>query len=131
MTPTEAIKLCRLVKACCPQQQVDEYTPDAWGELLGDLRLVDCVDAVKALAQRQPFIAPCEIRTEVRRIRNDRLDRAGVLMPPPDLPGEDYNRWLYETRRSIADGEPAPTYELPERRPMPELENVFRRVPSE
>ncbi len=131
MTPSEAIKLCRLVKACCPQQQIDEYTPDAWGELLGDLRLVDCVDAVKDIARRQAFIAPCEIRDQVRRIRNERIDRAGTLTPPPELSDGDYGRWLYETRRAIADGGPVPTYELPERRPMPALENVFRRIPSE
>ncbi len=131
MTPTEAIKLCRLVKACCPQQQMDEFTPDAWGELLSDLRLVDCLDAVKVLARRKPFIAPSEIRDEVRRIRNERIERAGVLTPPPGLDGADYQRWLYTTRRAIGNGEAPPVYELPERRPMPELENVFRRVPSE
>ena len=48
MTPHETLLLTRYVKACCPQQAIDEYTPDAWHDLLGDLSLADCRAAVVA-----------------------------------------------------------------------------------
>lgn len=74
MTPREMVILTRYVKACCPQQQIDEYTPDAWHDIIGDLALADCREAVKAIATRQPFVAPAEIAAEVKRIRSERLD---------------------------------------------------------
>jgi len=57
------------VNACCPQQAMDEYTPDAWHDLLGDMGLDECRAAVVAIAQRQPFVAASEIRGEVKRAR--------------------------------------------------------------
>lgn len=106
MTPIEAIRLCRLVKACCPQQQIDEYTPDAWAVLLDDLRAEDCTEAVKNLARRQPFVAPSEIRSEVTRIRNERVERVKFPEPPSDLPDNPlaYKEWLVSTTRRIANG---------------------------
>lgn len=84
MTPREAVLLTRYVKACCPQQQVDEYTPDAWHDLLGDLDLDECRQAAAAIARRQPFVAPAEIRAEVRRLRDDRISRLPLPAPSPD-----------------------------------------------
>ena len=81
MTPQETVLLTAYVKACCPQQAIGEYTPDAWHDLLGDLRLDDCREAAAAVAKRQPFVAPAEIRAEVRKIRDDRLAR--TPLPPP------------------------------------------------
>src|SRR5690606_20849845 len=71
MTSEEAVILVAYVRACCPQQKFDEYTPDAWHDLLGDLTLNDCRAAARTIAQRQPFVAPAEIRAEVARIRAD------------------------------------------------------------
>ena len=67
MTPTETVLLTEYVRACCPQQAIGEYTPDAWHDLLGDLDLADCRAAAAAVARRQPFVAPSEIRAEVGR----------------------------------------------------------------
>lgn len=67
MTPQESLVLVRYVKACCPQQAIDEFTPEAWHDLLGDLELADCRRAVTTVARRQPFVAPSEIRAEVSR----------------------------------------------------------------
>lgn len=130
MTPTEAVKLTRLVKAICPQQQFDEYTADAWGDLLADMRLDDCTEAVKRLGQQQPFIAPAEIRAAVRKIRTDRLERTPLPAPDPDMTPVQTIQWLRNTRRAIADG----TYVAPETpelapRPVAELtEGAFQRV---
>jgi hypothetical protein len=110
MTHAEAVLLCRYAKAACPQQQFDEYTPDAWSDLLGDLRFVDCREALKAVVQRQPFVAPAEIRDEVTRIRNKRLSEFGPVPEPEHLDSDsptfnrDYHLYIARTMRDICDG---------------------------
>lgn len=126
MTPTETVALLRIVKAICPAQKFDEFTPDVWAELLADLRLDDCRVAVKALGNRQVFIAPAEIRHEVRRIRADRLDRHPLPAPPAGLSPSQTIAWQRQTTRAIADGTYEPR-EVERTRPMPALENVFPR----
>ena len=94
------------VKACCPQQAIGEYTPDAWHDLLGDLELTDCREAVAAVAKRQPFVAPAEIRAEVKHIRADRLARTPLPAPPAALaddPGK-YQEAIQRGIQRIADG---------------------------
>ena len=124
MTPREAIILVRYVKACCPQQAIDEYTPDAWHELLGDLALDDCRSAVAAVARRQPFVAPAEIRAEVARIRSDRIgpDGPGLQAIPPAADPDDvhaYKAALLEQRRVAADGRALPALEASEQQARP------------
>lgn len=106
MTPKETVVLTRYVKACCPQQQIDEYTPDAWHELLADLDAADCRAAVAAVVKRQPFVAVAEIRAEVKRIRRDRLARQIIPAPPHELADEPgrYKAALEAEIRRIADG---------------------------
>jgi hypothetical protein len=110
MTHAEAVMLCRYAKAACPQQQFDEYTPDAWSDLLSDLRFVDCQLALKTVVQRQPFVAPAEVRDEVARIRSRRLSDYGPIPEPEHLDHDsptfnrDYRDYLAEIRRDVADG---------------------------
>jgi len=96
MKDTETVLLTRYVKACCPQQHFDSYTPDAWHKLLGDLLFADCEAAVTELAKSQPFIAPCDIRAEVKRVREARILTAEIPAPPPEL--------TYAARVAAADG---------------------------
>jgi len=107
MTPKQTLALTRYVKACCPQQAMDSYTPDAWYDLLGDLPLEDCRAAVVAVAKRQPFVAPAEIRAEVRAIRDERLRLAGDPAPPAELLDDPaaYRAWIRRTTKQIADGQ--------------------------
>lgn len=109
MTPTETVVLVRYVKACCPHQAMDEYTPDAWYDLLGDLALADCKQAVQAVARRQPFVAPAEIRSEVRRIQDERLASIPIPPPPPELLDDPpaYIARLRESAKQIASGQAA------------------------
>ena len=141
MTPAEAVMLCRFAKACCPQQAFDEYTPDAWFELLGDLRFDECKAAVVEVTKRQPFCAPAEIRAQVRRIRYDRVERFGYIEPPAHLGDNPPAEIAYanEIRQRVADGELTREQWDAERaaagitgaREMPALEGVFRRVPPQ
>lgn len=106
MNPAEALALTRLVAAMCPAQKFDEYTPDAWGVLLEDVRFEDARHAVTNLGRKQVFIAPSEILTEVRRIRDDRLARNPEPAPPDEMADDPHAQqaWQLEMRRRIADG---------------------------
>lgn len=130
MTPEEAITLCRFTAACCPSQKIDEYTPNAWGLLLEDVRFEDAKDAVTIVARKQPWVSPAEIIAEVKKIRAKRIAEFGPIIPPPELDPDDtkaYRDWWADTQRAIADGDLKPTeLELPQRN-MQQIERTFRR----
>jgi hypothetical protein len=111
----ETVALTRIVAATCPQQAIDDYTPDAWYELLDDLSLDDCRNAVRVIGRRQPFIAPAEIRAEVKRIREDRIARAFIPAPAPELADDPaaYREALAGSIRAAADGELPPASDQP------------------
>jgi hypothetical protein len=115
VTPREMVVLTRYVKACCPQQQIDEYTPDAWHDLIGHLALADCREAVKTVVGRQPFVAPAEIAGEVSRIRAARLHDFQYVPVPGDDDTRVYLEALRDQREAVASGrrEPAPAPALP------------------
>ncbi len=132
MNNAEATALCRLVQAYCPQQRIDEFTPDAWAEVLADVRFIDAKAALVAVVRRQPFVAPAEIIAEVRRIRDQRIASHGPPEPPPGLADDEvsYRRWLVQARRDIADGRTAvEVIELPAR-DMRTIEGTFQEVPD-
>jgi hypothetical protein len=54
---------------------MDEYTADAWHDLLSDISLDEARAAVVTVARRQPFCAASEIRAEVRRARAHETDQ--------------------------------------------------------
>ena len=120
MTNAEAVMLCRYARAACPQQKFDEYTPDAWADLLTDLRYVDCQAALKEIVKRQPFVSPSEIRDEVRRIRSKRIADFGILPSPPhDMSDEEQFAWQRDIMQRVGDGEPVTLPPAPLPAPMP------------
>lgn len=138
MTPAEAVMLCRFAKAACPQQAFDEYTPDAWFELLRDLRAEDCKAAIIDAVKASPFVAPAEIRAHIKRIRDDRLKKFGHIAPAFEMFEGDWRKesaWVCEIQRRVADGElTREEYDAEMRalgylgdRKTPELDGVFRR----
>lgn len=135
MTNADAVVLCRMAKAACPQQQFDQYTPDMWHELLGDLRFEDARMALVEVVKSQPFVSPAEIRDQVKRIRGRRIDAYGPISPPDDI--EDTPAvervWFREMIRRIGDGElqpgdrPEPAEVLG--RAMPDWKSLMPSVP--
>ena len=111
MNRDEALGLCRYVKACCPQQAIDEYTPDAWADHLADYPYADAKQAARTLTAKQPFVTIAELLAVVRHIRDKRIAEAGDLTPPADLTPTETIAWLGQARRRLADGEDRATVE--------------------
>jgi hypothetical protein len=67
---TDLTKLCRYIAALSPAQQWDEYTVDAWADVLPrDYTLDECRAAVIEVKRRQPWVDPSSIIDQVRRAR--------------------------------------------------------------
>jgi hypothetical protein len=65
MNKRETGMLVAYVAGACPQQKMNELTPDAWHDILGHLEYGECREAARAVASRQPFVAPSEIIREI------------------------------------------------------------------
>lgn len=132
MTPDETVILARYVRALCPQQKFDEYTPDAWHDVLGDYHLTDARTAAAAVAKRQPFVSPAEIIGEIRRQRGDRADSFQGPGLPAEIPDANpdnvpaYLAALRAQRTRAADG-----IELKPRKMAELLAAVGREIPDE
>lgn len=139
MTPAETVLLVRYVKAQKAAQAIDEYTPEAWHDALGHLRLADCREAVRRLAVIERWIDPSDIAKTVKTIRHERIIAAGDTPLPPEL-GVDpddavgYRDALREWRRHAADGDVAPAIAALQQ-PAPRdvrraIAGTFRSVPG-
>lgn len=133
MTPDETVILARYVRALCPQQKFDEYTPDAWHDVLGEYTLNDARQAAARVAKRQPFVAPAEIADEITTIRHERTHNF-VYEPPP---GDRDPNYIANYRAQLAatgDGYRPPVVDRPAltARPVDNLlKQVGRQIPRE
>lgn len=109
MNPDEVVTLARYVRALCPQQRFDEYTPDAWGDVLARYSLDDARQAAATIAARQPFVAPSEIAVEITALRAARVERANLVYDgrPDETPAEAIARQRALTA-AAADGRITP-----------------------
>lgn len=140
MNELEAVKITRYVRALCPQQKFDEYTADAWHDVLAPYGFDDCKQAAAAVAARQPFVSPSDMVAEVKRVRAQRLD-GFVYEPAAD--GSDNDPAVYLARRRaqielVASGHRAPDPERAaltarhDRDAVAELTaGIGRRIPEE
>lgn len=132
MTPEEIVVLARYVRALCPQQKFDEYTPDAWHDVLGEYRLDEARAAAARVAKGQPFVSPSEIIDAIKRQREDTardFQGPGLAAAIPDADPDDVTAYLAAIRqqryRAASGLELTP-------RPMAELlAGVGREVPAE
>jgi hypothetical protein len=110
MSPDETVMLARYVRALCPQQKFDEYTPDAWHDVLGDYTLLECRSAAAEMARRQPFVSPAEIIGVIRQRRGDNardIQGPGLPAAVPDADPDDVQAYLAAVRNQrtrAADG---------------------------
>lgn len=110
MNPKEAVLLTRYVRALCPQQKFDEYTADAWFDVLKNYGLEDTQGAAATVAAKQPFVSPAEIIAEIRRHRSEQASAfqgPGLSAEVPDADPDDvpaYLAALRAQRTRAADG---------------------------
>jgi hypothetical protein len=86
VTREDAVKLCAYVEAACPSQQMTDFTPDVWHDILpADYTLAECRAAVGAVIRRGERWADLgQIIAEVRRARAAEAEREHlrVLLDP-------------------------------------------------
>ena len=106
MIKTEAAALCRYLQACCPQQKFDQFTSDAWFDLLADMPYGLAKLAAQRVASRQPFVSPSEIIAAAKAMRKavdphitDTLNE--VEGWAPDDPDADYPAWARARRARV------------------------------
>jgi hypothetical protein len=113
------------------RRTVGEADVAAWLQVLGNLRYEDASEAIVLHYTRtREFIMPSEIIAEVKRIRNKRHDSTPFPVPPPDMTPIETIEWQRRVRQEIGDGTYQPQA-IEGTRPMPAIENVFRRPPGE
>ena len=104
MNAEETATLCRMIRALCPGQPMDDETPVIWAVVLEDLAMGDALAALKIVARRQVFIAPSDLLTEARKIRSA---RGTGLLPTPNVDPENgpaYRAELRALAQADADG---------------------------
>ncbi|WP_370421975.1 hypothetical protein AB8O64_27695 [Streptomyces sp. QH1-20] len=90
MTPEETVALTRYVRAICPGQRMDEFTPDAWHDVLAPYDLTDARAAVVALVDGgAAFVAVGEITARVRQMRASRSRHIHGPGQSPEVPDAD------------------------------------------
>lgn len=105
MNATETARICDAISQIKPAQRLDTETPAFWAVILSDIRYEDARQAVLNLGGRQQFIDPSDIIAEVKRLRDDRVDR--TEMPVPNANPDDPAAYAAEYRAlrlAIADG---------------------------
>lgn len=110
MNPLEVVLLTRYVRALCPQQKFDEFTSDAWYDVLENFDLEATKKAAAAVAAKQPFVSPAEIIAEIRASRGENASAfqgPGLSAEVPDADPDDvpaYLAALRAQRTRAADG---------------------------
>lgn len=107
MNQPEVLALLRFIAAACPAQKLDEYTADAWAEVLADIAAADAKLAVIEIVRRQPFISCSDIATGVKNIRTNRLRIFGDIGPAPAEILDDtraWQQWERKRREAIMSG---------------------------
>jgi hypothetical protein len=94
----EWVAVFHYIQAMFPQQRFDEFTPDAWYEVLGEYDMYTVKSAVNVHAAKRPFISPAEIIAAIRDTSADWMDE--FVYEPAD-PDETAEQYLANRRRQI------------------------------
>lgn len=125
MNGDEAVKLTKMVRYAVPSQSFEDETAVIWAMALKNVRFEDAMQAVVNLVgddkRDSPYIAPSDVRREVKRIRGARLDAFGPLPAPPKEVQEgtsgQYQAWMRDAKQQIADGTVTRADQLPQALP--------------
>lgn len=82
MKPTDVVVIVAFVAQMQPAQKFNDFTPDAWSEVLADVPadLDMARAAVVRLAKKQMWFTPGEVRTEILRA----LPPSALAAPAPE-----------------------------------------------
>jgi hypothetical protein len=100
----------RLLAKCASydRRKIGEAEVIAWLQAIGDLNYRDCETAVVGhYTDSTDWIMPAHVRQRVRKIRDERIDRAKIPAPPPEIANGDretYRAVLHAARVAVADG---------------------------
>lgn len=124
--------LVRTVRALCPAQKFDEFTPDAWMLVIGDMPFDEASTAVRTLARQQPFIGPSDIVSEIGKARRSRASfppgtaQDAIEADIPDADPDDVRAYIAALRA----GRHRSTEGLQHRPVQQMIETSFVRVES-
>lgn len=116
MNAAEVLQLCRAVKAFCPSQKIDHYTPDAWLTILGRYNYADARAVVEELAAiptepgKATYIEPGNIIGGINRLTAKRNAEAPVANPPSGLTANEYLEWRRNIRSANGQTPALPEY---------------------
>lgn len=106
MNITETGQVLTLIQVV-DRRVVDKATIAAWHDLIGDLSLEDCLEAVRAHRRESTeYLLPAHIRKRVLAVRAERVARVGDPLPgvdPDDVAA--YQAARVEARARVAAGE--------------------------
>jgi hypothetical protein len=135
MNNSETVMLCRVIKSLCPSQPLDQYSPDAWAIVLDDIGFDEAKEAVRVIYREQGSdqewirrIEADDIIRQVKRVRRQRIDKIGDIVPPAGLTQAEERAWLKDTYRRAAIGETIDTNTRGELVAGPRLQLVGRRI---
>ena len=100
----------RLLAKCASydRRKIGEADVIAWLQALGDLPYHDCETAVIShYTDSTEWIMPAHVRQCVRKIREERIARAEIPAPPPEIANGDrdtYRAALHAATVAVADG---------------------------
>lgn len=109
MNPEDTIMICRYVAACCPQQAIDEFTPQVWHDHLEPFPYEQVKTATKALTANKPFVQISELVSEVKRIRHKNYAEGMAKLSPPEWVAQSddpqaYISWMRVAGKALSDG---------------------------
>lgn len=111
MNSTETLQLVRYIAALFPATKVDEFTADAWHDVLHKYDLEDARAAAVAVSQRQTFCSLADIVVELKRVRAKRLEGFVYLPGGGDEHPKVYLARLRHQIEEVASGRRAPNPE--------------------
>ncbi len=127
----EWVAVYHYIQAMFPQQRFDEFTPDAWYEVLGEYDMYTVKAAVNVHAAKRPFISPAEIIAAIRDTSADRMDE---FVYEPSSPDETPQQYLANRRRqldAVRRGLRPAALALPPGRPLGDISAIGRQIPTE